>query len=99
MLCWPSRPPRRVEGVPEAGGFQLVTGIRRVEAGRRIEATTMFTAAGGLLPNCFLVEAVAQAAGWLIATSTDFTRRALPLTIETVRFWAEPPASRPWDLV
>ena len=85
--------------MPAARGFQLVTGIRRVEAGRRIEATSMFTGAGGLRADCFLVEAVAQATGWLIAASTDFTRRALPLTIETVRFRAELPASRPWDLV
>ena len=81
------------------GGFQLVTAIGGVEAGRRIEATSTFTGVGGLRPDCFLVEAVAQAAGWLIAASSDFTRRGLPLVIETVRLLADPPASSPLDLV
>jgi 3-hydroxymyristoyl/3-hydroxydecanoyl-(acyl carrier protein) dehydratase len=88
-----------MRGAVGVQGFQLVTGIRRLEAGRRIEATTRFTGACDLRPECFLVEAVAQAAGWLIAASTDFTRRALPLAIETVRFRSEPPASLPWELV
>ncbi len=48
-----------------AGAFQLVTSIRRMEINRRIEATTAWTEADRLRPAGFLLEALAQAAGWL----------------------------------
>lgn len=79
-------------------GFQLVAGIRRIELNRCIEATTAWTATDRLRPAAFLLEAVAQAAGWLILASTDFTRRGLPLSIGEVRILADPTPGAPVDL-
>ncbi len=81
-----------------AGGFQLVTSIRRMEINRRIEATTAWTEADRLRPAGFLLEAVAQAAGWLIAASTGFVRRGLPLSVGEVRILADPIPGAPVDL-
>ncbi len=81
-----------------AHGFQLVRAIRRVESSRRIKATTAWTGAGGLRPACFFLEAMSQAAGWLIAASTDFIRRGLPVAIGAFRFLAAPPAGSRVDL-
>ncbi len=79
--------------------FQLVATIPRVEIGRCIQATTIWNGTGGLRPAGFLLEAVAQAAGWLIAASTDFARRGLPLSIATVRLLADPPPGARVDLL
>jgi 3-hydroxyacyl-[acyl-carrier-protein] dehydratase len=73
--------------------------IRRVEGRGRIEASTAWTEAGGLQPACFFLEAVSQAAGWLIAASTNFTRRGLPLAIGSARVLGELPPGAPADLV
>ena len=83
----------------EIGGFQLVATIRRVEPNRRIEATTAWTETDRLRPVGFLLEAVAQAAGWLIAASTGFARRGLPLSIGAVRMLADPAPGAPVDLL
>ena len=82
-----------------ANGFQLVTHIRRVEGNRRLEASTAWTGAGGLQTACFFLEAVSQAAGWLIAASSGFTRRGLPIAMGSVRILGDAPPGAPVDLV
>ncbi len=87
------------QGGATGSGFQLVTRIRRVEGNRRIVASTAWTGAGGLEPACFFLEAVSQAAGWLIAASTNFTRRGLPIAMGSARVLGEAPPGGPVDLV
>lgn len=78
--------------------FQLVYAIRSVERGRALQATTVWAGAGGLRFICFALEAVAQAAGWLITASTGFARRGLPLSIGAVRLLEEPGPGETVDL-
>ncbi len=82
----------------QARAFQLVATIPRLEIGRWIEATTIWNGTGGLRLAGFLLEAVAQAAGWLIAASTGFARRGLPLRIASIRLMADPPPGAQVDL-
>ena len=41
---------------------------------------------GIIMPYTFIIEAVAQAAGWLITASLDFKKRALLVALGTVKF-------------
>lgn len=60
--------------------------IHGYEPGRWIQARHRIAGAHGALFGPYLVlEALAQVAGWLIATSTGFTRRGLPLSIRSIR--------------
>lgn len=41
---------------------------------------------GPMMPYSLLIESVAQAGGWLITASLDFKKRALLLTLNTLKF-------------
>ncbi len=56
---------------------------------------TWLPAPAALQSACFLLESLAQAAGWLIAASTGFGRRGLPLSIDTVQLVADPRPGAP----
>lgn len=42
---------------------------------------------GIIMPYAFIIEATAQAAGWLITASYDFKKRALLVALRTVNFY------------
>jgi 3-hydroxyacyl-[acyl-carrier-protein] dehydratase len=41
---------------------------------------------GIIMPHTFIIEAVAQAGGWLISVSSDFKKAAIPVALGTVEF-------------
>jgi 3-hydroxyacyl-[acyl-carrier-protein] dehydratase len=73
--------------------FLFVDRILAYEPGRWIRASHRLPAVPDLRAQPYrLLEALAQAAGWLIAASTGFTKRGLPLSIASVRLTDPVPA-------
>ena len=73
--------------------FLFVDRILAYEPGRSIRASHRLSAVRDLRAQPYrLLEALAQAAGWLVAASTGFTKRGLPLSIASVRLTGPAPA-------
>lgn len=76
--------------------FLFVDRILGYERGRWIQGSSRIPGARNpLLGPYLLLEALAQSAGWLIAASSDFTKRGLPLSIRSIQLAGSVPVRDP----